>query len=180
MTNNDSETGSSRTDPTGANLEPGWIDRALPPPPQLAADLSHLRFQGQAGLPVDVQAPVVSSSKQDGHAPAVGWVVEHLDLQALIVGVVGDLEVQHSVDGPHLQVERAQQLAWRSVRGRSDSRSGIHDHNHLPGIVRSEPVATGRPGQGQRSRPSQDIRPYQRRPPRRKLESAKGAACGPD
>jgi hypothetical protein len=88
-------------DPVGADLEPGWIDRALPPLPQLAADLGHLRFQGQARLPVDVQAPVVSPPEQDGHAPAVGWVVEHLNLQALVVGVVGDLEVQHPVDGPH-------------------------------------------------------------------------------
>jgi hypothetical protein len=73
-------------DPVEADLEPGWIDRALPPLPQLAADLGHLRFQGQAGLPIDVHAPVVSSPKQDGHAPAVGWVVEHLQLQALVVG----------------------------------------------------------------------------------------------
>ena len=35
-------------------------------------DLDHLRFQGEAGLPVDVQAPVGSSPEQDGHAPAVG------------------------------------------------------------------------------------------------------------
>ena len=38
--------------------------RALPPLPQLAADLGDLRFQGQAGLPEDVHAPVVSSPEQ--------------------------------------------------------------------------------------------------------------------
>jgi len=98
-------------DPVGAELEPGGIDRGLPPFPQLTADLGHLRTQGQAGLPVDVHTPVVSSPEQDGHAPAVGWVVEHLQFQALVVGVVGDLEVQHPLDDPQLQIERAQQLA---------------------------------------------------------------------
>src|SRR5215211_2948591 len=43
-------------------------------------------------------------------------VVEDLQLQTLIVRVLGDLKVQHPVDGPHLQVEWAQQLLAPRLR----------------------------------------------------------------
>jgi len=49
----------------------------------------------------------LSAFEQDDHPPAVGRIVEHLQLQPLVDGVIGDLEVQHAVHRPHLQLERA-------------------------------------------------------------------------
>ena len=49
----------------------------------------------------------------------MGWVVEDLQLQTLIVRVVGDLKFSIRSRVPHLQVEQAQQLlAPRLLRGR--------------------------------------------------------------
>jgi hypothetical protein len=95
-------------DPARADLEPGRLDRRLAPLPQLTTHLDVCGIQGQARLPIDVEASVMAPLEQDDHPPAVDGAVEHLKLQTLVVGVVGDLEVEHPVDGPHLQVEGAQ------------------------------------------------------------------------
>jgi hypothetical protein len=68
--------------------------------PSSTSDLGDRRVEGQAGLPVDINPSVSSPPDQRGHPLAMSWVVEHLQLQPRVVGVVLDLEVQHPVDGP--------------------------------------------------------------------------------
>jgi hypothetical protein len=138
MTNSGSETGRSMTDPTGAR-DPGA---------QLTAHLGKLRVQRQPRLPVDVEAPVLAPLEQDDHPRAVGRVVEHLQLQALVDGVVDDLEVEHAVDRPHLQVERAQQRPVRPHR----SGPGARHRNHLLVLLGAILLDTSSRRQGRASR----------------------------
>ena len=60
-------------DPAGADFEPGRLDGRLAPLPQLTTDLDVCGIQGQARLPVDVEASVLASLEQDDHPPAVDW-----------------------------------------------------------------------------------------------------------
>ena len=92
----------STSTPVVADVEPGRVDVGLDPGTQLTAHLGKLWVQRQPRLPVDVEAPVLAALEQDDHPRALGRVVEHLQLQALVDGVVDDLEVEHAVDHPHL------------------------------------------------------------------------------
>ena len=51
-------------DPAGADFEPGRLDGRSAPLPQLTTDLDVCGIQGQARLPVDVEASVLASLEQ--------------------------------------------------------------------------------------------------------------------
>ena len=51
-------------DPARADFEPGRLDGRLAPLPQLTTDLDVCGIQGQARLPVDVEASVLASLEQ--------------------------------------------------------------------------------------------------------------------
>ena len=93
----------------GRDLETRGADSCLDPRSDAATDLVTIGIKVEPRLPIAIGAIIVAPRQQHSHPAAVYLVIEDLHLEAGVVGIVGDLKVQHSVDDIHSQVEWAQQ-----------------------------------------------------------------------
>jgi hypothetical protein len=94
----------SRTARSKGHLAPG-VDAG--------SDREARPVQVQARLRREVDPPVGATAEEGEHADPVLLVVERLQLQAVIDGVVGDLEVEKARDRLHRQVEGADDIGGR-------------------------------------------------------------------